>query len=112
MTPTKSTAWKNAEIGETPDPTIGTFARAAVIANLLVATLVVVVFSTFALKEHALGALQLLLWLVPFVTVVVWSSASAIYLMFLVAKLFRALARRLVSSSGKSMVWDAWLDSP
>jgi hypothetical protein len=112
MAPTRSIDWKKAEIGEIKDPTIGTFARAAIFANLLVVTIVVIVFSFFALKENAPRALQLLLWLIPFVTAVVWSSATAIYLMFLVAKLFRVFARRLVWSSGKPVVWDDWLDNP
>jgi hypothetical protein len=112
MTRTRSIDWNKAKMSEIADPSIGLFARAAVVSNLLVAAIVAIVFSFFALKEHALGALQLLMWLIPFVTVVVWSSASAIYVMFLVAKLFRAVARRLVWSSGKSVVWDDWLDSP
>jgi hypothetical protein len=112
MTPSKSIDWKNAQIHAIHEPTVGTFARAAVVANLLVAAIVVTVFSFFALKERALGALQLLLWLIPFVTVVVWSSASAIYVIFLVVDLFRALAQRLSSCSGKSAVWDDWLDAP
>jgi hypothetical protein len=112
MTPTKSIDWKIVQIGAMTEPTIGTFARAAVLANLLVTTQVVIVFSIFALQEHALGALQLALWLVAFETVVVWSSASAFYLIFLVAKLLRTLAHRLVWSSGKSVVRDDWRDSP
>ena len=112
MTPTKSIDWKKGQISAIPEPTIRTFARAAVLANLLVAAPVLIVFSIFALQEHALGALQLVLWLVPFETVVVWTSAAAFYLMFLIAKLFRALAQRLFFSSGKSVVWDDWLDSP
>jgi hypothetical protein len=112
MTSTKSIDWKNVQISAIPEPTIGTFARAAILANLLVATPVAIVFSIFALQEHALGALQLVLWLVPFETVVVWSSASAFFLIFVVAKLFPALAQRLVWSSGKSVVWDDWLDNP
>jgi hypothetical protein len=112
MTPTKSIDWKNVQISAIAEPTIGTFARAAVFANLMVATPVVIVFSIFALQERALGALQLALWLVPFETVVVWSSASAFFLIFLAAKLLCGLARRPISSSGKSAVWDDWLDTP
>jgi hypothetical protein len=78
MTLTELIDGKNAQIGEIPNPTIGVFAHAAVVANLLVAAIVVFVFSMIALKEHALGDLQLMLWLIPFVTVVVWTSASAI----------------------------------
>ena len=112
MAPTKSIDWKKIQISAIPELTIGTFARAAVVANLLVVTIVVIVFSIFALKEHALAALHLLLWIVPLMTVAVWCSASAVYFMFLVAKLSDALAQWLFFSSGRSMLWDDWLDSP
>jgi hypothetical protein len=112
MTPTKSIDWKPVQISAITVPTIGTFARAAVLANLLVTIQVVIVFSIAALQEHALGPLQLALWLVALETVVVWTSASAFYVIFLVAKLLRVSARRLVWASGKSVVRDDWLDSP
>jgi hypothetical protein len=112
MTPTKSIGSKKAQISAIPKLTIGTFARAAVVANLLVVTIVVIVFSFFAFKEHALATLRLLLWLIPLVTLAVWCSASAVYFTFLAAKLFRALEQRLFWSSSKSVLWDDWLDSP
>jgi hypothetical protein len=112
MTPTKSIDWKKAQINGVAEPTIGTFARAAVVANLLVVTIVVIVFSFFAFKEHALTTLRLLLWLIPLTTLAVWCSASAVYFTFLVAKLSDALAQRLFFSSSKSVLWDDWLDSP
>jgi hypothetical protein len=112
MAATKSIDWKNVQISAMPEPTIGLFAHAAVVANLLVVTIVVIVFSFFAFKEHALATLRLLLWLIPLVTLAVWCSASAVYFTFLAAKLFRALEQRLFGSSSKSVLWDDRLDSP
>ena len=67
-------------------------------------------------------------WLVPFVTLVVWTSAALLYIVPLAARQFGTLGRQLIdrfgtlgrrlierarsSPSGKSGVWDDWLDSP
>jgi hypothetical protein len=50
--------------------------------------------------------------LIPFVTLVVWSSATVVYLVVRAAELLRTLKRRIghARSSGKSGMWDDWLD--
>jgi len=106
----KTIARKNQRYGAVPP--VWLFVRAAIVANVSVGTLVFIEFTVMSLVDNDGKTFRLGLWLVPFVTVVVWSSASAIYLMFLVAELLRALAQRLVSSSSRSGVWDDWLDSP
>jgi hypothetical protein len=99
------------------DLTPWTFVRAAGLANLLVATMVFVEFSGIALVQHDPKAFQMGLWLVPFVTLVIWTTAAVLYLLFLAPGALRALGRRLVarcrsSLSAGSGVWDEWLDSP
>ena len=116
MVPTESIDKTSALQGAVPAPTVGTFIHAACVANLLVATVVLIVFSVVALNEHAGATLQLGLSLIPFVTLVVWISATVIYLVFraagLVATLKRLIGQARSSRSGKSCVWDDWLDSP
>ncbi len=116
MAPTKSIDKKNALEVAVPALTVGTFVRAAVVANLVVATLVLIVFTGMALGDHDRGAVRVGLWLVPFVTLVVWSSATVLYVVFraagLVATLKRLIGQARSSRSGKSCVWDDWLDSP
>jgi len=116
MAPTKSIDGKNALEGAVPAPTIWTFVHAACVANLLVATLVLIVFSAMALGDHDCGAVHVGLWLVPFVTLVVWSSATVFYLIFraagLMATLKRLIGQARSSRSNESCLWDDWLDSP
>ena len=76
MVPTESIDKTSALQGAVPAPTVGTFIHAACVANLLVATVVLIVFSVVALNEHAGATLQLGLSLIPFVTLVVWISAT------------------------------------
>ncbi len=105
----KTNAFKSAIAG----PTIWTFVHAAVVANLVVAALVLVVFSAMALSEHR-GVLRMGLLLIPFVTLVVWCSASALYLVVRAAGLLGTLKRLIgqarSSPSGKPGIWDDWLD--
>ena len=117
MPPPKSIDRKNALKGAIPALTPWTFVRAAGAANLIVATLVLIDFSVIALGTHDGRAFQTVLWLVPFVTLVVWGTATVLYVVFLAARLLGTLERRLIrparsSSSGMSGVWDHWLDSP
>ncbi len=117
MAPPKSIDSQNALAGAISAPTPLTFARAAGLANLSVATLVFVEFSGIAIVNHDGAAFKMGLWLIPFVTLVVWSSASVLYLVFLTAGLLGTLWRRLIgptrfSPSGRSGLWDDWLDSP
>jgi hypothetical protein len=93
------------------------FVRAAGRANLLVATLVVAEFSGIALVKHDPKAFQMGLWLVPFVTLVIWVTAAVLCLLAPTPRGLRALRRRLVgrhqsSLSARSRIWDDWLDSP
>jgi hypothetical protein len=103
--------------GTRSEPTPRTFARAAGLANLLVATLVFVEFSGMALVEHDSWPFEIGLWLVPLVTLVIWASAVVLYFLALGPKAIRVLGRHLVgrppsSPSAKSGVWDDWLDRP
>jgi hypothetical protein len=115
MAPTKSIDKSNVLKGAIPEPTIWTFVHAAVVASLLVATLLLVVFCAEALGGHR-DALQLGLLLIPFATLVIWSSATVFYLAFRAAGLFGML-KRLIGRprsllSGKPGIWDDWLDIP
>ena len=65
--------------GARSDLTPWIFVRAAGLANLLVATLVFVEFSGMALVEHDPRAFEIGLWLVPFVTLVIWASAVVLF---------------------------------
>ncbi len=60
--------------GEIPILTVRTFARAASVANLLVGTLVFVQFSVMSLANRDGRAFKMGLWLVPFVTAVIWGK--------------------------------------
>jgi hypothetical protein len=109
----KLNAWDGAKSDVTP----WTFVRAAALANLLVGAMVFVEFSGIALVQHDPKAFRLGLWLVPFVTLVIWITAAVLCLLFLAPGALRALGRRLVarcraSLSAGSGVWDEWLDSP
>ena len=99
------------------DLTPWAFVRSAALANLLVATMVFVEFSGIALFQHDPKAFRMGLWLVPFVTLVIWTTATVLFLLTLAPGALRALGRRLValrrsSRSAGSGVWDEWLDSP
>ena len=111
MAPTKSIDETNALEVAIPEPTIWTFVHAAVVANLLVATLLLVVFSVMALGGHR-DVLELGLSLIPFVTLVIWGSATLLYLVVRAVGLLGTLKRLIghARSSGKSVIWDDWLD--
>ena len=113
MTPPKSIDKTTTLTGAIPDPTIWTFVHAAVVANLLVATLVLVVFIAMELGDHG-GVLRLGHSLIPFVTLVVWSSATVVYLVVRAIGLLGTLKRLIghARSSAKSGMWDDWLDIP
>ena len=103
--------------GTRDDLTPWNCARAAALANLLVATMVFAEFSVMSLVERDFKPFQLGLWLVPFVTVVIWASTTVICLPALASSALRALGRRLVGRhqsfpSVRSGVWDDWLDGP
>jgi hypothetical protein len=103
--------------GARDDLTPWNCARAAALANLLVATMVFAEFSVMSLVEHDPKAFRMALWLVPFVTVVIWASTAVIYLLALASRALRPLGRRLVGRyrsfpSARSGVWDDWLDRP
>jgi hypothetical protein len=115
MAPTKSIDKTNALKGAIPDPTIWTFVHAAVVASLVIATLLLVVFSVMAFGDHR-GVFQLGLSLISFATLVIWSSATVLYLGFRAAGLLRRfrwlIGHARSSPSGKSGMWDDWLDIP
>jgi hypothetical protein len=103
--------------GKRYEPTARNFAVAAGLANLIVATMVFVEFSIISLVEHNPKTFQMGLWLVPFVTLVIWASTAVIYLLALAPRVIRALGRHLVGRprsfpSARSGVWDDWLDRP
>jgi hypothetical protein len=115
MAPTKSIDKTNALKGAIPDPTIWTFVHAAVVASVVIATLLLVVFSVMAFGDHR-GVFQLGLSLIPFATLVIWSSAAVLYLGFRATELLKTLKPLIrharTSPSGKSGMWDDWLDIP
>ncbi len=114
----KSIDRKKAPRGAMPALTSWNFVRAASLANLLVATLVFVEFSVIAIVNHDDRAFQLGLWLVPFVTLVIWGTAAVLCLLALAPRCLPTLGRRLIGGpvrsppSDRSGVWDDWLDSP
>jgi ABC-type sugar transport system permease subunit len=115
MAHTKSIHKTNAPEGAVPNPTIWTFVQAAVVASLVMTALLLVVFSAEALGAHR-GGFWLGLLLIPFATLVVWTSATVLYLVFRAAGLVSALKRQIEqarsSPSGKSVISDDWLDIP
>jgi hypothetical protein len=104
--------------GEISIVTIGTFARAASVANLIVGMLVFVEFSFMSLVNRDGGDFKMGLWLVPFVTAVIWGTASVMCVVALTPRWLWILGRWLIggaarsSPSARSGVWDDWLDSP
>jgi hypothetical protein len=99
------------------DLTPRTFTRAAGLANLIVAPMVFVELSVMSLVLHDARTFRVGLWLVPFVTLVIWVSAAVLYVLAVARRGLRAPGRRpdgrsrtpLLAGSG---VWDDWLDSP
>ena len=84
-------------------------------ASLVVDTLVLITFSAMALGEFR-GILQVGLLLILLATLIVWSSGIVLYLVSRAGGLIGTLMRRIgyarPSRSGKSGIWDAWLDIP
>ena len=80
MTVSKQTGEKKTWKGATANLTLRSFLRAAIVTNLTVATLVFVEFSvmSFIIRDGKLFKIGL--WCVPFVTLVIWASASLLYL--------------------------------
>ncbi len=115
MARTKSIDKTNPLRGAVPDPTIWTFVQAAVVASLVMTALLLVAFSALALREHR-GLFMLGLLLIPFATLVVWISATVMYLIFrgvsLLGTLKRLIGHVRSKPSGKSGIWDDWLDIP
>ena len=117
MAPPKSIDGKNALKRAIPALTLGTFVQAASVANLLVATLVFIEFSVISLVNRDGRDFQMGLWLVPFVTLVIWGTASVMCVVTLTPTWLCTLGRRLIrgparsSPSDRSGVWDDWLDS-
>ena len=114
MAPQKGIVRKDAP---PPVVTARMYARAASVVNLSVATLVFVEFSAMAIVDHDGGAFRTGLWLVPFVTLVVWSTAALIFVGAAMPGWLRLIGRRLAGPSptfrsGRSGVWDDWLDNP
>jgi hypothetical protein len=116
MIPRKPNDRLDAGNGAWSDVTLWNFVRAAAVANLLVATLVFVEFSGFALVNHNPEDFRLGLWLIPFVTLVIWGTTTVFYLLTMALWGILALRRRLgrpgTSLSARSAVWDDWLDRP
>jgi hypothetical protein len=118
MAPRKTMEGKNALKGAIPAPSAWLFVRAAIVANLMVATLVFSEFSVMSIVNHESKDFQMGLWLVPFVTLVVWSSETLFYVVALILGWLHTLRRWLIARSARSLpsnksgVWDDWLDSP
>jgi Cu/Ag efflux pump CusA len=116
MTQPKAIGEKSAVKREIPTPRIGTFARAASVANLIVGTLVFVEFSVISVVNRDGRGFQMGLWLVPFVTAVIWGTASVMCVVGLTPTWISMLGRWLIggaarsSPSARSGVWDHWLD--
>jgi hypothetical protein len=96
---------------------IQSFVRSAAISNLIVATLVFLEFTCMALFQHDPKTFQIGLWLIPYVTVVIWGSATVIFSLMVVANGFRTvvpwlLERSRISRTARSGVWDYCLDGP
>jgi hypothetical protein len=118
MAPRKTMEGKTALKGAIPAPSAWLFVRAAIVANLMVATLVFSEFSVMSLVNRDFKDFQMGFWLVPFVTLVVWSSATLFYVMTSTLGWLHTLRRWLIARSARSLpsnksgVWDDWLDSP
>jgi hypothetical protein len=107
----------NTSGGARSDPTFRISVRAAALANLLIAAPVLFASCGIALVDHDPKALRMGLWFVAIVTPVVWASAALLYVLEVAPRWLGALGRRLaarrrISLSARSGVWDDWLDSP
>jgi hypothetical protein len=112
MAPTKSSDKTSALKAAIPDRTIWSFVHAAVGASLLIDTFLLVVISAEALGAHR-GDFRFGLWLIPFVTLVIWSSATVLYLKYRAAGLLKKIKGRIRHARSKSSgMWDDWLDIP
>jgi hypothetical protein len=113
---TKPINKSNASTVAVPEPTMRTYVHAAVVASLIVTIFILVDLCFMALSDHQRGFLLLELLLVPYATLVVWSTATVFYLGVRVAGLLGKLKRPVKhvrsSPSGNSGVWDDWLDIP
>jgi hypothetical protein len=117
MAPPRSIDGKNVLQGAIPAVTPWTFIRAAGLANLLVATLVVIEFSVIALVQRDGRALHVGLCLVLFAMLVVCGASAVLGVVALTPGRLWRLGRRLIgparsSPPDKSGVWDDWLDNP
>jgi hypothetical protein len=115
MARTKSIDRKDANGPAIPGLTPWTFVRAAGLANLLVAAFVFLEFSVIALAQHDGRAFRMGLWLVPFVSLVIWGTAAVLGAVALAPRRLLALGRRLIGRaesppSGSPGIWDEWLD--
>jgi hypothetical protein len=90
------------------------FVRAAGLASLLVVT---IAFKEFIAIDDGM-AFQVELVLVLYATlVIIWGAAAVLCVVALASRRLATVARRLIgparsSSSGRSRVWDEWLDNP
>jgi len=107
---------KNAPRGAMPALTPWNFVRAAIVTNLTVAPLVFVEFSVISFINRDGKLFKIGLWLVPFVTLVIWGTAAVLFVLALAPRWLCTLGRLIrpawFSPSDKSGVWDDWLDSP
>jgi hypothetical protein len=86
------------------------------VANVLVATLVLIEFSAVAIVNHDDTAFAVGLSLIPPATVVIWVTALALFACALTARWLLRRGRLLIATSRSSAsarpgVWDHWLDS-
>ena len=93
---------KYAQKGAIPTLTLGTFVHAASVANLLVATLVFIEFSVMSLVNRDGRDFQMGLWLVPFVTMVIWGTATVMCVVALLPRWLCTLGRRLIGGRARS----------
>jgi hypothetical protein len=117
MALSKSIDGKNAVKGAIPAVSPWPFVRAAAVANLIVGTLVFFEAIAFAWSVRDGKVFAFALALIPFVTLVVWGSATVLYVVLLASRRLGTIARRLIgparsSPSGRFGVWDDWLDMP
>jgi hypothetical protein len=96
MAPRKSTDRKNGQKRAIPTLTIGTFVQAAIVANLLVGSLVFVEFSVMSLVNHHGIDSKMGLWLVLFVTVLIWGTASVMCVVALTPRWIAMLVQWLI----------------
>ena len=94
-----------------------TYVRTASLANLLVATLFLVQFSAIAIHNQDGSCFGFALLLVSITTLAIWCTAAVFFFFALAPRWLLLLGRSMVvtlrpSMSGRSGVWDRWLDSP